>query len=128
MVRRTRSATERASDDTQQEHVRGMGSGNIECQPFLELGNMIRGERDKRGLTLRALDRMSGVNYSYIYEIEQGRTRVAEIVLDNLSAALGLDRDQVWVAAGLWPPSIPRSNAAVEYLKRSGVSDCSSYG
>lgn len=59
--------------------------------PTTPLGAQIKRRREARGLSLRRLAAISGVPFTTIHGIEQGRqTSPALWILDGLSAALGV--------------------------------------
>lgn len=64
------------------------------------VGTRLRELRKARGLTLRALAEVTGVNYSTISNIEAGRERCSERVLRSLSEALDADVEMMLAEAG----------------------------
>jgi AcrR family transcriptional regulator len=54
------------------------------------LGRRLREERERRGLTLRALARQIGVSPATLSHIETGKTRANDARLENIADALGV--------------------------------------
>jgi len=67
------------------------------------VGAELRELRKSKGITLRALAEVVGVNFSTISNIEAGRERCSERVLRQLAEALGADVDMMLAKAGYRP-------------------------
>jgi transcriptional regulator with XRE-family HTH domain/quercetin dioxygenase-like cupin family protein len=63
------------------------------------LGERLRAERQRRGLTLRALAKHVGVSASMISQIEMGRSRPSVSTLYAMTTALGLSLEDVFTQA-----------------------------
>jgi transcriptional regulator with XRE-family HTH domain/quercetin dioxygenase-like cupin family protein len=63
------------------------------------LGERLRAERLRRGLTLRALAQQVGVSASMISQIEMGRSRPSVSTLYAMTTALGLSLEDVFTQA-----------------------------
>jgi HTH-type transcriptional regulator, competence development regulator len=58
---------------------------------MIGFGDALKRFREERGLSLRELDKLSGVNYAYIQRLESNdKTAPSDDKLDDLSAALKL--------------------------------------
>ena len=58
---------------------------------MIAFGDALRRFREERGLSLRELDKLSGVNYAYIQRLENNdKTAPSEDKLDDLCSALKL--------------------------------------
>lgn len=58
---------------------------------MIGFGDALKRFREERGLSLRELDKLSGVNYAYIQRLENNdKTSPSDDKLDDLSAALKL--------------------------------------
>lgn len=71
--------------------------------PLLQLGRLIAERRSVEGLSLRALERQSGVSYSWLSKLERGHVYVVPSVpvLAGLCRALGLTLSEVLIASGV---------------------------
>ncbi len=85
---------------------------------YNHVGELIREARLEKGLTLKELKNLSGLDYSHIAQVETNKYRTSAYVIEALAGPLEIDRDELYVAAGLWPPSVPRSRKALEELKK----------
>ncbi|ABZ85330.1 transcriptional regulator, putative [Heliomicrobium modesticaldum Ice1] len=54
----------------------------------------IRRVREEKGLSLQEVSRLSGVSVSYLSEIERGTKQPAPRIIDKISTALGLKREE----------------------------------
>ncbi len=63
------------------------------------LGGRLRAERQRRGLSLRALARQVGVSASMVSQIETGRSRPSVSTLYAMTTALGLSLEDVFTHA-----------------------------
>jgi transcriptional regulator with XRE-family HTH domain len=61
------------------------------------MASMLKAERERRGLTQEDLARMSGVSRQTINYLENGRQRPYAKTLERLSAALGVDPNELAV-------------------------------
>lgn len=82
------------------------------------IGDLLKEARATGELSLREVQKATGVDFTHIWNIERGRRNASRDTLDKISSVLGLDRDLVYVAAGFWPPSIPASVGAVDALRQ----------
>jgi XRE family aerobic/anaerobic benzoate catabolism transcriptional regulator len=54
-----------------------------------ELGQKVRHARNRRGLSRKALARLSGISERYIAQLETGKGNMSIVLLRRISAALG---------------------------------------
>lgn len=79
---------------TQAQKEASLATRSASFSPIDEVGQRIRTERKKQGLTLNALCDLSGVAYATLNKIEQGHPSVRLDSLANVTRALGL---KLWV-------------------------------
>ncbi|MEM9458629.1 MAG: helix-turn-helix domain-containing protein [Myxococcota bacterium] len=72
----------------------------------MAFGAFIRREREKRGLSLRALSEQCGVDAGYLSRIENEHVSPSQHLLGELSTVLGCDPAVLWVAAGQIPKDL----------------------
>jgi len=77
-----------------------------------EVGPLLRGWRERAGLSQNALARRMAVNPAYVNRLEHGgRGAHNRDLLESAADALGLnpaERDQLLAAGGHWPSAIER--------------------
>lgn len=77
------------------------------------LGELIRQERQRRNLSLRALAQDVGVSAAYLSDIERGnRHPTSGAMLERIGPALGIPSDVIWFTAGRIPPDIQAQGPA----------------
>lgn len=86
------------------------------------VGDLIRRTRESRGLSQRALAAAVGVGFPHISKIETGHEAPSDALLVRLAWTLGLDADELVVAAGRVPEKYVRALVvdparAVTYLR-----------
>src|SRR5215203_2268182 len=69
-----------------------------------QLGDYLREQRTASRLTLRQLAEQVGVSNPYLSQIERGLRRPSAEVLQQLSKALRVSADQLYVRAGILDP------------------------
>jgi len=72
----------------------------------MAFGTFIRNERERRGLSLRALSERCGVDAGHLSRIENERISPSQQLLNELSTVLACDPAAVWVAAGHIPTDL----------------------
>lgn len=55
------------------------------------VGEFLRAERDKKGLTIKELGKLTGVSISFISQIETGKRVPSDLVCEKLAAVLNID-------------------------------------
>lgn len=86
-----------------------------------ELGRLIRGERMKRGLSLRGLAREVDKSPAFIVSLEKNAAppAAAEETLTSIARALGLNPDRLITLAGKTPSDVvPANELDVELYRR----------
>lgn len=74
-----------------------------------EFGRFLRGLRDARGLSLRAVEQMTNgkISNGYLSQLENGQvSRPSAVTIHTLSAAYGVDSNTLMERAGLAAPSM----------------------
>lgn len=74
--------------------------------PTSEMGDRIRAERERQGISLRALARDVGVSASMISQIENGKSRPSVSTLYAITTALGLPMQDVFAMEVTPPPTL----------------------
>jgi transcriptional regulator with XRE-family HTH domain/quercetin dioxygenase-like cupin family protein len=93
------------------EHIKGVRVSPSEVPP---IGDRIRAERARRGVTVRGLARDVGVSASLISQIETGRSQPSVSTLYAITTALGISIEDIFapVPADLTPATSPQEDAA----------------
>jgi len=73
------------------------------------LGNLIKQQRTRIGLTLPALANKSGVSTAHLSRIEKARRYPSANVLRKIAKPLGLDEKELFSLAGYLPSEHPMS-------------------
>lgn len=87
------------------------------------IGNMVREERKKQGLTVRQLAEISGVSASHISNLENGRYEPSIIVQVKLSEALGVTLVDKTFMDYLNSPGRKLVHEAANYIKHKKLID-----
>ena len=94
----------------------------IETKSML-FGKLIKDLRLKKGVSIKKLAPILGLNYTYISKIENSRVSPSPEVLKKMSNYFGYDSDELLIKAGKIPSDVeeiiknnPRE--AVAYLRR----------
>ena len=87
---------------------------------LLRVGSRVRGARDTRGLTRKALSHGSGISERYLADLEAGAGNASLMVLRRVANALHLDMDTLLSER---PDPSPDLVAAIELLSRLSPSD-----
>ena len=86
-----------------------------EREPFLRLlGERIRGERARRGMSRKLLARHAGISERYVTQLESGKGNVSIILLKQIAAALGLPSSRLLEDE----PASPEMTLVREFLAR----------
>lgn len=85
----------------------------------MELGELIRELRKKRGFTQRQLAQLAGISNTEVKRIEDGkRKQPSQEILKKLAKPLGISYEEILKAAGYYiPSSIPDSYPVGEFTK-----------
>lgn len=69
-----------------------LGNNNVEERSTMELGEAIQYFREKKGLSIRALSKSTGISVSYISRLERLQKRSPSVhVVKRLSTALNVE-------------------------------------
>lgn len=87
------------------------------------LGQRIKKERLAQGLTQRELADSAGITVPYVSKIEAGKETPTEEKIAKIAEALGLDADELTLAAGRVPQGVVNRltadpKKALEFLRR----------
>ena len=77
------------------------------------LGDYLKEQRVDSRMSLRQLAELTGVSNPYLSQIERGLRRPSAQVLQQLSKALRISGDQLYVRAGIVSPDQPLGNGAM---------------
>lgn len=72
-----------------------------------DFGKYLKSLRESMSLTMRELDKRSGVSHSYISQLERGERAASPDILNKLSGPLGVTPTELMVKAGHIPESDP---------------------
>lgn len=70
------------------------------------IGRRLRALRLEKGVTIRALARKVGVDFSYISQIEHQKRQPSRDLVTRFAVALGVDADELLVTAGYLPEDV----------------------
>lgn len=85
----------------------------------VSLGEHIRAERERAGLSIRELARKAGVDFSYLSTLEKGKYRGSAEMVIRLAEALGIDAAPLLAHLGIDQP-LPEPR--VYFRRKLGVS------
>jgi len=86
-----------------------------ERQSFLRLlGDRIRGERARRGMSRKLLAKHAGISERYVTQLESGKGNVSIVLLKQIAAALGLPASRLLEDE----PASPEMTLVREFLAR----------
>lgn len=85
-----------------------------------DLGEFIRGQRERANLSLRRLAEQAGISNPYLSQIERGIRKPSAQILKNLSRALEISANSLYSKAGLIDEDLPpvSVNEAIENDER----------
>jgi transcriptional regulator with XRE-family HTH domain len=72
-----------------------------------DLGEFIRGQRERANLSLRRLAESAGISNPYLSQIERGIRKPSAEILKNLSRALEISSNTLYRRAGLIDEELP---------------------
>ena len=90
----------------------------VKFNEYPHVGELIKERRLEENLSLRKLADRAGLHYSNIWEIEANKIRATRETLDALAGPLHIGIDKLYVTAGYWPPSFPRSKENLDVLEQ----------
>lgn len=64
--------------------------------PFVRAGRRMADYRRARGLSLRALEKVSGYSHSILSEFELAHRSPTKVQRENIAQALGVEVDDIW--------------------------------
>jgi transcriptional regulator with XRE-family HTH domain len=79
-----------------------------------QIAPRLRRAREKKGVTLAALSRTTGVSTSTLSRVESGQRRPSLELLLPITAALGLGLDEIVSAPRILDPRVPQTSARVD--------------
>jgi transcriptional regulator with XRE-family HTH domain len=89
-----------------------------------QLGDYLREQRTQSRLSLRQLAEQVGVSNPYLSQIERGLRRPSAEVLQQLSKALRISADQLYIRAGIVSPDAGVSGSVeLAVLNDAGLSE-----
>lgn len=82
---------------------------------------MLRGRRERLGVSLRSAAQQTGVDPAYLSRVEGGRVQPSESMLQRLAPVLALPPDELLLAAGRVPETLRTTFAERPALASAGV-------
>jgi len=73
---------------------------------FVEFAEVLRGLREKSGLSIKRLAPSLGVDYTYLSKLESNRLKPSAELVERVSAYFNYDRDQLMLSADKIPADI----------------------
>jgi len=85
-------------------------------------GKLLKQLRLKKGVSIKKLAPILGLNYTYISKIENSKTTPSEEVVEKISKYFGYDSDDLLIKAGKMPPDVVdilknNPEKAISYLR-----------
>ena len=80
---------------------------NKKADPYVNLGEFIRRQRELGQLSVRQLADICGISNPYLSQIERGLRKPSAEVLNQIAKALRVSAEVLYVRAGILEPSEP---------------------
>ncbi len=90
--------------------------------PWRELGEFIREQRNVARLSLRRLSTLAGVSNPYLSQIERGLRRPSAEILQQIAKALRISAETLYIRAGILDPHRPEGDLTEAILSEPGLS------
>jgi transcriptional regulator with XRE-family HTH domain len=84
-------------------------------QRWKDLGEFIRGQRERTEMSLRRLSELSGISNPYLSQIERGLRKPSADILQQLAKALEVSAETLYVQAGMLEPR--GGESLVQYIR-----------
>lgn len=95
--------------------------GCMPKRPTVQLGEIIRQQRELTELSMRQFADLAGISNPYLSQIERGLRAPSERVLEGIAAALKVSADTLLEQAGLSPRSdAPEDTAVLDAIAADG--------
>jgi len=83
-------------------------------RPALQLGEIIRQQRELTELSMRQFADLAGISNPYLSQIERGLRAPSERVLEGIASALKVSADALLEQAGVSPARTPHDSAVLD--------------
>jgi transcriptional regulator with XRE-family HTH domain len=77
---------------------------NKKADPYVNLGEFIRHQRELAQLSVRQLAEMCGISNPYLSQIERGLRTPSSMILQSLAKGLRLSAETLYTQAGILDP------------------------
>jgi transcriptional regulator with XRE-family HTH domain len=77
---------------------------NKKADPYVQLGEFIRRQRELAQLSIRQLADMCGISNPYLSQIERGLRTPSSMILQSLAKGLRLSAETLYAQAGILDP------------------------
>ena len=94
-----------------------------ELDPWSDLGEFIREQREVARLSLRRLSDLAGVSNPYLSQIERGLRRPSAEILQQIAKALRISAETLYVRAGILEAPLGEGNLADAILREPTLDD-----
>jgi len=91
--------------------------------PWRDLGEFIREQRNVARLSVRRLSDMAGISNPYLSQIERGLRKPSAEILQQLARALEISSETLYVRAGILDPSDGTADLVTEIRRDAHITE-----
>ena len=89
---------------------------NKKADPYVQLGEFIRRQRELAQLSIRQLADMCGISNPYLSQIERGLRTPSSMILQSLAKGLRLSAETLYAQAGILDPQEAEESDVVKAI------------
>ena len=94
-----------------------------DIDPWSDLGQFIREQREVARLSLRRLSDLAGVSNPYLSQIERGLRRPSAEILQQIAKALRISAETLYVRAGILEAPLVEGSLADAIMREPSLDD-----
>ncbi len=95
-----------------------MGMTNKKADPYVNLGEFIRRQRELAQLSIRQLADICGISNPYLSQIERGLRTPSSMILQSISKGLRLSAETLYAQAGILDPEEVEESDVIKSVMR----------
>ena len=95
-----------------------MGMTNKKADPYVNLGEFIRRQRELAQLSIRQLADICGISNPYLSQIERGLRMPSSMILQSISKGLRLSAETLYAQAGILDPEEIEESDVIKSVMR----------
>ena len=95
-----------------------MGMTNKKADPYVNLGEFIRRQRELAQLSIRQLADICGISNPYLSQIERGLRMPSSMILQSISKGLRLSAETLYAQAGILDPEEVEESDVIKSVMR----------